>query len=513
MPIPLTVLGVIDGFGYSQSMEGNAIANTLTPNLDYLWSHFPHFLVRAAEEEVGLSFGEVGNSEVGHIAIGTGRVVPQSLALINKSVEDGTFHQNSAFLEAANLVKQTGGNFRIMGIISTPGVHGHLDHILELIKFAAEQGLKNVYLDLILDGRDSGPKDTPLYLKEINSVISSTKVGTIATLAGRAFSMDRNNNWERTQKAYDTLMGKSDKNFPDVQTAIDTYYKEGLDDENIPPTTIGTPIPTKTGDAIIFTNYREDRARQLTKALAVPDFKEFPRPNHPGVKVFTMTEYEQDLPLTVAFPMPELIGTLSDVLAENNIPQIHIAETEKYAHVTYFFNGGRESKKPGEEFFMVPSVKPEEFVNHPEMSALGVTNAVVESIKLGYKFIIFNFANCDMIGHTGNYEATRKAVATVDNCFNTIWQATAAAGGRLFITADHGNAEMKMDPKTGESFKEHTISPVPFIAASMDLYQEGPIQKIGTGAPIAGLLSDTSPTILTLLGLPIPEEMTGTSLL
>ena len=513
MPIPLTVLAVIDGFGYSPTIEGNAIAATRTPTLDYLWSHFPHFLVKAAEEEVGLAFGEVGNSEVGHIAIGTGRVVPQSLALINKAVEDGTFHQNPAFLLAINQVKQSGRNLHILGIISTPGVHGHLYHILELIKLAAEQGITNLYLDLILDGRDSGPRDSPLYLREINAALSGAKLGRIATIAGRAFTMDRNDNWERTQRAYQVLLGQSEQTFPSVEAALEIYYGQNLDDENIPPTTIGQPVPLETGDALIFTNYREDRARQITKALALPDFANFPRQNHPKIQVVTMTQYERGLPVAVAFPLPELPHTLSDILSEAGISQIHIAETEKYAHVTYFFNGGRETKRPGEEFFLVPSLKPEQFQSHPEMSAQAVTDAVIHSIQAGYQFIVFNFANCDMIGHTGNYEATRKAITTVDTCFDQIWRAVAAGEGRLFVTADHGNAEMKRDPKTGDPLKEHTISPVPFIVGGINHFQEADLQKIGSGVPIAGLLCDVSPTILTLLELPIPEEMTGASLL
>jgi 2,3-bisphosphoglycerate-independent phosphoglycerate mutase len=518
MDIPLIVLGIIDGFGYSPQVIGNAITAAKTTNLDYLWTYFPHYLLKAAEEEVGLAFGEIGNSEVGHIAIGTGRVVPQNLSLINRTIDDGSYFQNPVFIRGINYAKEHHSTLHIMGIISTSGVHGHLNHILSLIKLASSQRLENVSLHLILDGRDSGPRDTPYFLRDIETVINQTNTGVISTISGRAFTMDRNNNWEITQKAYNLLIGKADNIFNTVNDALNAFYQQGLDDENIPPSLISNnrqpPKTLKNNDVIIFTNFREDRARQITKALCLPDFKEFERGEFPSeLQVITMTQYEAGLPVAVAYPPPDIPNTLSDILSTNLIPQIHIAESEKYAHVTYFFNGGREIKRNQEEYYMVPSLKPDEFASHPQMSAQGVTQAVLQAIELGYKFIVFNFANCDMVGHTGNYEATIKAVETVDNCFGSIWEKVDLRQGYLLITADHGNSEQKINPKTNAIYKEHTTSPVPFIIAHNGLQTPNPVNsRVLSNTPVTGLLSDIAPTILSIAHLPIPAEMTGTSL-
>ena len=517
MNTPLTVLGIIDGFGYNPQTEGNAIHAANTPTLDYLWSNYPHFLVKAAEEEVGLAFGEVGNSEVGHITIGTGRVIPQNLSLINKALEDRSFYQNNAFIQALNYVKTNQTNLHIYGLISTAGVHGHLYHMLGLMELAASHQI-NPYLHLILDGRDSGPKDSPYYLKEIYNTIAKLKSSTIASITGRAYALDRNNNWERTQLAYQLLMGKSEYSFNNVDEAIQYFYSQGLDDENIPPTKINQPnqaqASIKNNEAIIFTNFREDRARQITKALALPSFDKFERATHPeNLMVVTMTSYEKALPVTVAYPPPPINNTLSDILSQNEVPQIHIAETEKYAHVTYFFNGGREAKRPMEEFFLVPSIKPEQFATNPQMSAAGITKAVLDSINLGYKFIVFNFANTDMIGHTGQWDSVVKAVEIIDQQFKLIWDAVSAQNGYLIITADHGNCEQMVHPKTKAVIKKHTISPVPVMIANKQLVETGAIpQKVLTNVEISGLLSDIAPTVLSLAGVTIPEEMTGTSL-
>lgn len=517
--LPLAVLGVIDGFGYSPQTEGNAIYQAQTPTLDHLWSNYPHFLLKAAEEEVGLAFGEIGNSEVGHITIGTGRVIPQSLSRINKDIDDGSFFENPAFLKVIDHVNSYNSNLHLLGIISTSGVHGHLYHYLALIKLAARMNVKNVYLHLILDGRDAGPKDSPFFLREINKIINQTKLGTYASVCGRAFTMDRNNNWERTEAAYKLMLGEAKQSFPDPEKAVEYFYSQGIDDENIPPSLIipegQAPARLADNDGLIMSNFREDRARQITKALAMPEFTKFNRGTHPnGVLISTMTSYEKSLPVEVAYPPPPIYNTLSDIISTNALPQIHIAETEKYAHVTYFFNGGRESKAPYEEFFLVPSLKPEAFESQPEMSAPLISDAVIQSIQLGYRVIIFNFANCDMVGHTGNFEAAKKAVETVDAQFKRIFEAVTAAGGYLFITADHGNSEQMINPKTGAIYKEHTISPVPFIAVHPSLEQKAATNtKIMADGTISGLLSDVSPTILTLLGLSSPSEMSGTSLI
>lgn len=519
MQIPLTVLGIIDGFGYSPQTEGNAIFQTPTPNLDYLWTNFPHFLLKAAEEEVGLGFGEIGNSEVGHISIGTGRVIPQSLSLINRSIDDGSFFKNPGFLSTIEAVKANNSKLHLLGIISTSGVHGHLFHLLSLIKLAKQQGLNQVYLHLILDGRDCGPRDTPMFLKEIDQVFSQTKIGRYASLCGRALSMDRNNNWERTQKAYDVLFGRSDNVFANPTDAINHFYNQNIDDENMPPCLITppgeNPVSITENDGLIISNFREDRARQITKALSLPQTDKINRPNHPSkLHITTMTSYEQNLPVQVAFPPPPIPNTLSDVLSQNQITQIHIAESEKYAHVTYFFNGGREDKAPLEEYHLAPSLKPEEFETNPAMSAQLVYDSIIKSIDLGYQFIVFNFANCDMVGHTGNFESTKQAVAIVDSYFKGIWEAISQRNGYLYITADHGNSEQMINPKTNAIYKEHTIAPVPFIVAHNQFCENKPsLDKVTTNSSVSGLLSDIAPTILTNLGIPTPPEMTGTSLL
>ena len=518
MNTPLMVLAIIDGFGFSPQTEGNAIYHAQTPTLDTLWSQYPHFLLKAAEEEVGLAFGEIGNSEVGHITIGTGRVIPQNMSRINRAIEEGTFYENPAFLKVLQAVKTNQSNLHLFGIISTSGVHGHLFHYQALIKLAAKMDIQNVYLHLILDGRDSGPQDSPLFLKEIDKTIQETQRGIYASVCGRAFAMDRNNNWERTVKAYDALFGRAENKFSTPQEAVAYYYSQNIDDENIPATLIysgESPVSVNNNDAIIITNFREDRARQITRALSLPAFNKFERKNHPSsLSICTMTSYEKALPVEVAFPPPPIYNTLSDVISKNQVSQIHIAETEKYAHVTYFFNGGRESKGPYEEFFLVPSLKPEQFESNPQMSAEGVTQAVLQSIELGYKFIVFNFANCDMVGHTGNYEATVNAIQTVDTQFKHIWDTVSQLNGYLLITADHGNSEQMVNPKTSAIYKEHTISPVPFIVAHNSFQQkESPIEKITTNSSIAGLLSDIAPTALQLLQLEIPNEMTGAPLI
>lgn len=518
MSVPLTVLGILDGFGYSSQTEGNAVIQARTPIMDYLWSNFPSYLLKAAEEEVGLEFGEIGNSEVGHMTIGTGRVIPQSLNRINKAIEDGSFYQNPTLLETLQTAKANNSSLHLLGIISTAGVHGHLFHYLACIRLAAQLGLNKVYLHIILDGRDSGKFDSPLFLREINKTIKETGVGQYASLVGRAYTMDRNKNWEKTAKGYNLFFSQGEMVFPEPDAAIKHFYNQGIDDENIPPTIINQSgagnIVLKENDVLIFTNFREDRARQITQALVEPNFSKFPQQIAPDkITVATMTAYKKGLPAKVIFPPPVISNTLSDVLSQNNITQIHIAETEKYGHVTYFFNGGREEKIPGEEFFMVQSLTPEEFVAKPQMSADQITQAVMQSIDLGYQFIVFNFANCDMVGHTGNYQATVQAIEFVDTQLKTIVDKIWQANGQFFLTADHGNSEQMINPKTGEIYKKHTIAPVPFILANKSYFSSSETIKIMSNGHIAGLLSDITPTILSSLGLPIPAEMTGASLI
>ena len=512
----LSVLAILDGFGYSGQAEGNAIFEAKTPMLDYLWSNFPSYLLKAAEEEVGLEFGEIGNSEVGHMTIGTGRVIPQALNRINKAIDDGSFYKNQILNQILLEAKNNNTNVHLMGIISSSGVHGHLFHFTAMMQLAAQIGVKNLFLHLILDGRDAGKFDSPLFLREIESTRKSIHLGTYASIVGRAYAMDRNGDWATTQRFYNLLFGQAEKTFSEPSEAINSYYQQGIDDENIPPTLINKDKATyiQPNDTIIFTNFREDRARQITQALIDPSFDAFKRLVDPSqLTMVTMTQYKKGLPTQVVFPPPVITNTLSDVLSNNSLNQIHIGETEKYGHVTYFFNGGREDKAPGEEYFLVPSLKPEEFTTKPEMSAQKITEAILKSIDLGYDFIVFNFANCDMVGHTGDYQATVRAVEVVDGLLKQIVDHVWAKNGNMYITADHGNSEQMKNPKTGEIYKKHTIAPVPFIIASKDLYTPSETIKVMSDGQISGLLSDIAPTILKHLELYIPEEMTGKSLI
>jgi 2,3-bisphosphoglycerate-independent phosphoglycerate mutase len=506
-------LCVLDGFGYNPTPEGNTIAQTPTPTLDYLWSKYPHTLIKAAEEEVGLDFGQPGNSEVGHLSIGTGRVLLQHLPRINLSINDNSFFQNPALLKAVAHVKANKSKLHLLGMISTTGVHAHLDHLLALIRFAAEQKIESTYLHLITDGRDAGPTDGPLFLEKIYQTITKYNIGTVASLAGREFTMDRNENWDKIQAAYDMMCG-----FPqhtaqgEAIELVKRYYQQGFDDEKIPPTLMDPKGIIADNDAVIFINFREDRARQITKAIAVPNFTGFQRRKAlQNICMVTMTQYEEGLPALVAFPPESTANCLSDVLESQGLSQFHLAETEKTAHVTYFFNGGRETTLPHEQHFTIKSVPPDQFLTHPEMSATQITDKALEVLSQNsHDVLILNYANADMIGHTGNFDATLKAISVLEREINRLANAVLRLGGIFSLTADHGNAEVKLDPKTGQIYKEHTINPVPFIIAGFPWHNStSPLVKIGSGAEVTGLLADVAPSLLQVCGIPIPKEMSG----
>jgi 2,3-bisphosphoglycerate-independent phosphoglycerate mutase len=507
-------LCILDGFGFSTQIEGNAIAQSNTPTLDYLWSHYPHTLIKAAEEEVGLDFGQPGNSEVGHLSIGTGRVLLQHLSRINLSIAEKSFFENPSFLAALDHLNTTHGKLHIMGMISATGVHAHLDHIIEVIHFAALKGVKQVCLHLITDGRDAGPKDSPLFLNKIDACIKQYGIGTYATIAGRESAMDRNQNWNLTESYYNTLLGigvRVTKKSP--LTIVNENYEKNIDDEHIPPILLRQDSTISDGDALIFTNYREDRARQITECLTVPTFLGFNRQKTlKNFRMVTMTQYESTLPVLVAFAPENTTHCFSDSIEGQGLNQLHVAETEKTAHVTYFFNGGRELALAHEVHQTVKSYPPSEFVNHPEMSASGVTEVALDAIKTDqYSCYIVNYANADMIGHTGDFEATKKAVETLDQEINRLANAILRKNGIFALTSDHGNAELKFDPKTKAISKEHTINPVPFIIASFLWHKAGsPSIKIGSDSSVTGILADVAPSLLQICGIPIPDEMTGT---
>ncbi len=507
-------LCILDGFGYSTQVDGNAIAATNTPTLDYLWSHYPHTLIKAAEEEVGLDFGQPGNSEVGHLSIGTGRVLLQHLARIKLSINENSFYQNPAFLKAVNQVKTHHSKLHLMGMISATGVHAHLDHILELIHFAANQGISNLCLHLITDGRDAGPEDSPIFINKINQAISRYNLGRIVSLSGRETAMDRNQNWDLTEKYYNLLLGidQSPVNKPPLGILKD-FYSQKIDDEHLPPILFDPTGTIADNDALIFTNYREDRARQITQALAVPNFLGFNRQKMAqNLLVVTMTQYESGLPTEVAYPPENTTNCLSDCFEKDGYSQFHVAESEKTAHVTYFFNGGRELALDHEDHQTIKSYPPDQFVHHPEMSAAGVTDAAIEAIQQSkYQLIVVNYANADMIGHTGDYSAACQAVSTLDQEINRLANLVLRKNGIFALTADHGNAELMFDPKTQAISKEHTINPVPFILASFAWHQAAVVtHKIGSQAEVSGILADVAPSLLQVCGMNIPEEMTGT---
>lgn len=515
---PLTVLLILDGFGYNANREGNAIYAARTPNLDWLWSQFPHTLLKAAEEEVGLAFGQIGNSEVGHIALGTGRVLPSPLERINAAVGNGSFFQNTAFLAAMNHVKTNQSRLHLIGMISTAGVHADVRHMMALLDMAKRQGIHAVFLHPILDGRDTGPKEALTYLSMLQEQVKRVGIGVIATIGGRSFGMDRNSNWSKIKNYYDALVGTANTPCaPDAVVAIQAYYQQGFDDESIPPTIIAKDARIADGDAIILVNFREDRMRQLVHCLSDQTFSPFVRQNYPkNILVTAMTEYEKGLPLPVAFSPIPAPNTLSEILERYQLRQLHISETEKHAHVTYFFNGGREEHLPHEDFVEIPSDPPELFLTHPAMQAELITNAVLEDIdKHTHDVIIMNFANSDMIGHTGAWEPTVRAVETIDKAVGRIATSVLAHHGVLLITADHGNAELKIDLVTRQKSKDHTVNPVPFIAVMKELQnpETQPVTKVTYGSAVTGILQDVAPTLLTILGLPVPEEMTGVNLI
>lgn len=507
----LTALIILDGWGYTEKTEGNAVLSANTPNLDAFIDKYPHTLIGASGEEVGLPDGQMGNSEVGHLNLGAGRIVYQDLTRITKSIKDGDFFTNPALLKAIDNCKKNDSALHLMGLVSDGGVHSHNTHLYALLKLAKDAGLKKVYVHCYMDGRDTPPTSGAGYIKELEAKMREIGVGEIATIQGRYYAMDRDNRWEREKKAYDALvLGKGDKaETPD--DCMKNTYANDVTDEFIVPCVIN-PEKDKTikaNDSIIFFNFRPDRARQLTRTFVDPNFNGFERAKgFFPVEMVTMTNYDADFEafdnLTVAYGPETIENTLGQYLSDNGIPQLRIAETEKYAHVTYFFNGGVEKQYPGEDRILVNSPKVATYDLQPEMSAFEVTDKVLDAIASDkYKVIILNFANCDMVGHTGIIPAAEKAVEAVDTCSKKVIDAILAKDGNVILTADHGNAEQMIDYETGKPWTAHTTNPVRCIIAGVGdvTLREG------------GRLADISPTILDLLDMAQPVEMTGKSLI
>ncbi|NLG87561.1 MAG: 2,3-bisphosphoglycerate-independent phosphoglycerate mutase [Firmicutes bacterium] len=508
MPLKPVVLIIMDGWGCAPNGPGNALAQAKTPHLTSYWHCYPHTLLAAAGEDVGLPEGQMGNSEVGHLNLGAGRVVYQDFTRINRAIREGDFFTNPVLLEAVN--KARGHKLHLMGLVSDGGVHSHMDHLYALLQLAAKNGLNQVFVHAFLDGRDVPPASARAYLSALETKMKELNVGQIATVSGRYYAMDRDQRWERTALAYRALVNAEGELAPSADSAVEQAYERGETDEFVRPTVVqtadGQPVATvNDGDVIIFFNFRPDRARQITRALVDTDFASFDRGiSKPQVHFTCLTEYDETIVAPVAFPPERLTNTLGQYLSSQGLKQLRIAETEKYAHVTFFFNGGEEKPFPGEERRLIPSPKVATYDLKPEMSAYEIAAAVVEELcQQKFDVVILNFANADMVGHTGDIAATIKAATAVDDCLGQVVPAVLAQKGVALITADHGNGEEMLD-ENGEPHTAHSCNKVPFIMVAE--------QAIGWQV-CPGRLADVAPTILDLLDLPKPKEMTGKSLL
>ncbi len=504
------VLLILDGYGYSEKTKYNAIAAAHKPVFDKLWANNPKSLIETSGMAVGLPEGQMGNSEVGHMTLGAGRVVYQNFTRINKAISDGDFFTNPVYVTAIDSAIAAGKAVHILGLLSEGGVHSHEDHIYAMMKMAVGRGAKEVYLHAFLDGRDTAPRSAEKSLQRAQDLFKELGAGRVASIVGRYFALDRDNRWDRVKAAYDVMV-TGDAEF-DALTAVDglkAAYERGENDEFVKATVVcGEDEEVATindGDSVIFMNFRPDRAREITNALISEDFTGFERELHPNIAHFVQTtEYASSIKAPIAFPPEDLTNSFGDYIAQLGKTQLRIAETEKYAHVTFFFNSGNEVVYEGEDRILVPSPQVATYDLQPEMNAPIVTDKLVEAIESGkYDAIICNYANCDMVGHSGIMEAATKAVEAVDICLGRVLEAVDKVGGEALITADHGNVEEMFDEETGQPHTQHSTLPVPFIFHS---------HRKGTIAP-GGSLADVAPTMLHLMGLPQPKEMTGRNLI
>ncbi|GFO97658.1 phosphoglycerate mutase [groundwater metagenome] len=498
------LLLILDGYGINRNIEGNAIAAARTPDLDRLFSTYPHCELDSSGESVGLPKGQMGNSEVGHLNIGAGRIVYQDLTRITRSIREGEFKKNRVLIDAMKNVKSNGSSLHLMGLLSDGGVHSHISHLYALLALAREQGIKKVYVHAFLDGRDVPPKSALTYIAEAEKKMI-TLGGEFATVSGRYYAMDRDKRWERVEKAYHAMTKGEGAQAESASIAVKKAYERGETDEFVAPTVIfrnEKPVSLiSDNDAIIFFNFRSDRAREITRAFIDDKFSGFDRKSYPRTHFVCLTQYDGTFYVTVAFPPESLKNILATVLSRHNLRQLRIAETEKYAHVTFFFNGGVEAPVAGEDRILIPSPNVATYDMQPEMSAYPVTDEAVKTITSGkYDVIVLNYANCDMVGHTGVFDAAVKAVEAIDMCIGRVYDAVIQSGGLLIITADHGNAE-KMVDETGGIHTAHTSNSVPLIICEKGIRLRD------------GILADIAPTILEALGIEKPEEMTGRSLI
>ena len=504
---PVAII-ILDGFGCRKETKGNAVAQAKKPNFDRLWEKYPHAQLLASGEAVGLPEGQMGNSEVGHMNIGGGRIVYQNLTRVNIAIREGEFEKNETFLGAIDHVKKNGTNLHLFGLLSDGGVHSHIDHMFALLKLAADQGVEKVYVHAFLDGRDVGPQTAKSYIQQTLDKMKEYGVGEFATISGRYYSMDRDKRWERVEKSYRSMVYGEGPSYTDPLELVEDSYQHGIYDEFVLPSVItkedGTPVATiQDNDAVIFYNFRPDRAVQISNTFTNKDFRSFDRgPKHPKDLYFVcLTFFNESVDGYVAFKATNLDNTLGEVLSQHGLKQLRIAETEKYPHVTYFMSGGREEKFPGEERILINSPKVATYDLQPEMSAYEVTDALLKEIQADhFDAILLNFANPDMVGHSGKLEPTIKAIETVDECLGKVVDLILEKGGTAIITADHGNSD-EVVTLEGKPMTSHTTNPVPVI-----------VTKSGVEVH-DGILADLAPTMLDLLGIEPPKEMTGKSII
>ena len=502
MKTPTTLI-IMDGYGLRSATDGNAVHKARTPNLDQYWAEHPHTTLSASGLDVGLPEGQMGNSEVGHTNIGAGRVVFQDLPRITLDIKEGRFFQNTAYVNAMDACLEKGTALHLYGLLSDGGVHSHIEHLFALLRMAKERGLKKVFVHCFLDGRDVAPTSGKDFVARLQGYLTELDNGKIATVMGRYYAMDRDNRWDRVERAYNAMVCGEAPFETDPVAAVQKSYDAGVTDEFVEPVVCCKNAKISADDSIIFFNFRPDRAREITRTLVDPDFNGFERKNgFFPVQYVCTTEYDAAMPnVTVAYPREKLTNIFGEYISQMGLTQLRIAETEKYAHVTFFFNGGVEQTFPGEDRALIASPQVATYDLKPDMSALEVTEEAIKRIESGaYDVIILNFANCDMVGHTGIFEAARMAVETVDSCVAQVVEATAKMGGISIITADHGNAEQMTD-ENGKPFTAHTTNLVPFIIIGADVRLR------------EGRLADIAPTMLDLMGLSKPLEMTGETLI
>lgn len=511
------VLVVLDGWGLSNNVHGNPIREATLPTFDKLNRYYPMLSLQASGISVGLPWNTAGNSEVGHMTMGAGRIIYQNLPRIALSIQDRSFFSNPTLLQAVKQVKERHSKLHLMGLVSSGAVHSHRDHLLALLRLAKEQGLNDVAVHAFTDGRDSSPTSGITQIQELQREMQLVGIGHIGSLCGRHIAMDRNNNWDRVEKAYRMLTEGVGGTTDDPLLFLEQAYAKGMTDEFIEPTLVvkkNGPSTVQAGDAVIFFNFREDRGRELTKAFVDPQFDGFKRETKLDVFFVTMTEYEKNLPAAVAFPPEEVHDSLGETLSKAGLKQLRMAETEKYAHVTYFFNGGNEEAFTGEDRVLIPSPTVAHFDEQPEMSSPEVSSTLIKKVEAGtYDFILVNYANPDMVGHTGNEQASIKAVEAADKSLSLIIPVILKAGGAMIITSDHGNVEEMINPMTGEHDTEHSTSPIPLWYITPTNHREKKAETMMREQnEVQGLLSDVAPTILDIMGIPKPSAMNGTSL-